>query len=498
MPVPPLRIRPLNNLPPAAGGDYVLYWMIAFRRTRWNHSLDRALEWCRDLKKPLVILEALRAGYPWASDRIHRFVIDGMLDNAAELAKFATRGVHYYPYVEPRAGAGSGLLDALAEKACVVVTDDFPCFFLPRMIAAAARRMLVRIEAVDSNGLLPLRSATQSFTMAFHFRRWLQKNLRPHLDEDAFPQPDPLKGLGLPPMRPLSKSLTQRWPLADLPALTSGPKALASLPIDHAVPITETRGGSAAATKRLESFLSKQLSRYSEERNEPDADAASGLSPYLHFGHIAAHQVFSAATQREQWSAGKISDKADGKNTGWWGASAPLESFLDELITWRELGYNFSSQRADYDQYDSLPDWARKTLAKHGRDRREHTYSLEQFEQAKTHDPLWNAAQRQLVREGKIHNYLRMLWGKKIVEWSAAPQEALATMIELNNKWALDGRNPNSYSGIFWVLGRFDRPWAPERPIFGTVRWMSSENTARKLKVKGYLARYGPQRELFK
>jgi deoxyribodipyrimidine photo-lyase len=356
----------------------------------------------------------------------------------------------------------------------------------------------VRTEAVDGNGLLPLRAANKAFTMAFHFRRWLQKNLRPHLEEQAFPEADPLKGLRLPPMPTLSKSIVARWPVADLPALTSEPSGLAKLPINHAVPITTTRGGSAAAAPRLDAFLKAQLPRYADERNDPEADAASGLSPYLHFGHIAAHQIFSAATQREEWSKGKLSGKADGKNTGWWGASPPLEAFLDQLITWRELGYNFCSQVADYDQYDSLPDWAQETLAKHTRDRREHTYSLAQFERAETHDPLWNAAQRQLLREGKIHNYLRMLWGKKIVEWSASTQEALATMIELNNKWALDGRNPNSYSGIFWILGRFDRPWAPERPIFGTIRWMSSENTARKLNVKGYLARYGPQRELFK
>jgi deoxyribodipyrimidine photo-lyase len=326
----------------------------------------------------------------------------------------------------------------------------------------------------------------------------LPKNLKPHWAEDAFPEADALKGIRLPPAPPLSKSIRTRWPPADLPTLSSGRMGLANLPIDHAVPVAETPGGNMAAAKRLESFLTQALPRYAEQHNHPEASAASGLSPHLHFGHISAHEVFSQATHREQWSVDNISNKADGKNTGWWGTSPPLEAFLDQLITWRELGYNFCSQREDYDQYVSLPDWSQKTFAKHARDRREFIYSLDQFEQALTHDPLWNAAQRQLLREGKIHNYLRMLWGKKIVEWSASPQEALATMIELNNKYALDGRDPNSYSGIFWVLGRFDRPWAPERPIFGTVRWMSSENTARKLNVKGYIARYGPQRELFK
>lgn len=170
--------------------------------------------------------------------------------------------------------------------------------------------------------------------------------------------------------------------------------------------------------------------------------------------------------------------------------SPAAEGFLDELITWRELGYNFASHRKDYDQYESLPEWARKTLHEHAKDGRERLYSLEEFAAAKTHDSLWNGAETQLVREGRMHNYLRMLWGKKILEWSRTPQEAAKTMIQLNNKYAVDGRNPNSYSGIFWVLGRYDRPWGPERPIFGKIRYMSSQNTARKVSVKGHIRKY--------
>jgi len=161
-------------------------------------------------------------------------------------------------------------------------------------------------------------------------------------------------------------------------------------------------------------------------------------------------------------------------------------------VTWREMGYNFSAHRADYQQYDSLPEWARKTLNEHARDERAHLYTLEEFAAGATHDPLWNAAQMQIVREGWMHNYLRMLWGKKILEWTRTPQEAAGVMIELNNKYGLDGRNPNSYSGIFWVLGRYDRPWGPERPIYGQIRYMTSENTARKVSVKNYIAKYAP------
>ena len=171
--------------------------------------------------------------------------------------------------------------------------------------------------------------------------------------------------------------------------------------------------------------------------------------------------------------------------------SAGAEAFLDQLITWRELGYNMCFLRDDYDRYESLPGWARNTLEQHAPDIRPHVYSPEEFEAACTHDPLWNAAQTQLLREGRIHNYLRMLWGKKILHWSESPRAALTVMLELNNRYALDGRNPNSYSGIFWVLGRYDRPWGPERPVFGKVRYMTSRNTLRKLRLKDYLKTYG-------
>ena len=172
--------------------------------------------------------------------------------------------------------------------------------------------------------------------------------------------------------------------------------------------------------------------------------------------------------------------------------SEAAEAFLDELVTWRELGFNMCWQREDYDQLEGLPEWAAKTLKRHEKDKRPYLYTLEEWEEAKTHDPLWNAAQTQLIREGMIHNYLRMLWGKKILHWSKTPREALQVMIELNNKYALDGRDPNSYSGIFWVLGRYDRAWGPERDVFGKVRYMSSTNTARKLRLKEYVTKYAP------
>ena len=486
--VPIIRIRALNDAQVQADSDYVLYWMIANRRASWNYSLDRAIEWSTELGKPLMVLEALRCGYPWASDRIHRFVMQGMADN---LAAFGDTSIRYYGYVESETGQGSGLVETLAKRAAVVVTDDFPCFFLPRMTNQVASRMSVAVETVDSNGLLPMRATDRVFMRAFDFRRWLQKNLAPYLSQ--FPQPNPLTRFSTGKKLVLPAEVLQRWPEASGEMLSADANILRKISIDHSVGPAAFDGGTAAASRVVDRFFNHRFARYAEDRNQTDNEAASGLSPYLHFGHISTHEIFHRIVEREGWCEKDLSESNSGGREGWWGMSQQAESFLDELITWRELGYNFCAHREDYDCYESLPDWAKNSLAKHATDPREHLYSHDEFELAQTHDALWNAAQCQLVHDGRMHNYMRMLWGKKILEWSPSPQDAIATMIELNNKYAVDGRNPNSYSGIFWVLGRYDRAWGPERPIYGKIRYMSSENTARKINVKSYLKQYGPE-----
>jgi deoxyribodipyrimidine photo-lyase len=486
--VPASRVRACNNAPLRADGEYVLYWMIAARRTGWSFALQRAVERAHGLRKPLVVLEALRAGYTWASERLHAFVIEGMADNARA---FAGQPVTYLPYVEPQPGAGKGMLEALAARACAVVTDHTPVFFLPRMVAATARRLPVLLEAVDGNGLLPLAATEAVFPTAFAFRRFLQGVLPAHL-EDA-PAPDPLAGVRLPRLTALPEEVARRWPPAPTALLEGDPGALATLPVDHRVGrVPKVRGGRRAGLETLTRFVNERLALYDEVRNQPERDGTSGLSPYLHFGHISPHEVFAAVAKREGWTLEDLASKASGRRTGWWGMSAPAEAFLDQLVTWRELGFNFASKRDDGERYESLPPWARATLEKHARDRRPNLYTIEQLEEAATHDRLWNAAQVQLLREGRIHNYLRMLWGKKVLEWSPSPRHALEVMLELNNRYALDGRDPNSTSGICWCLGRYDRPWGPERPIFGTVRYMSSENTVRKLRVADYIAHHVP------
>lgn len=483
-------MRAVNHAELRPDGKYVLYWMIAARRTHDNFALDRAIEHAKRLNKPLLVLEALRVAYPFASDRFHRFVIDGMADNALAFDK---AGIAHHAYVEPEAGAGSGLLQALAKEAAVVVTDDFPCFFLPHMIAAAGKRLAVRLEAVDSNGVLPIRALDKACFRAFDFRRAVQRSFAEHWA--ARPAAAPLSRLTLPKLA-FPRAICERWPHASAALLRGEASALAALPIDHAVPVVGYRGGLSAAKKTLRDFIAHKLERYEADRNHPDKSATSGLSPYLHFGHLSAHRVVSAIAEREEWTPADLGTRSRGERTGFWKMHPSAEAFLDQLIVWRELGLNFCSHETDYRSFASLPNWAQKTLNQHKPDARPTLYTRAQLEAARSYDPLWNAAQRELLQEGRIHNYMRMLWGKKILEWSKTPEHALATTLYLNDRHALDGRDPNSYSGILWCFGRYDRAWGPERPIFGTIRYMSSESAEKKLWLAQYLAKYGEQRRL--
>ncbi len=490
MNIPPSRISKANHAPVNNKGDYVLYWMIAFRRTSWNYSLDRAVWRASELKKPLVILEALRTGYRWANDRIHQFILQGMAHNFQQLKD---KPVFYYPYVEPKHGAGKGLLSALSKYACCIITDDFPAFFLPRMVAKAAEDMDVLLEKIDGNGLFPMRAAGKPFATAYAFRRFLQKRLPDHLVEH--PSPDPFYNQQIPRLKTLSKNTLKQWPMATKTMLNDPKKTLALLPIDHAVFPADIKGGTDKGASRLAHFISENLVDYDTLRNHPDHPVTSGLSPYLHFGHISSHQVFQALMDHEHWFFDRLSSKSTGSRTGWWHMSPSAEAFLDQLITWRELGFNGCVYQPDFDRYESLPGWTKQTLTQHQADKRPYHYDPDALEAAHTHDPIWNASQTELVCKGRIQNYLRMLWGKKILEWTPSPKEALDIMVHLNNKYALDGRDPNSYSGIFWILGRYDRAWGPERKVFGKIRYMSSESARRKLRLKKYLNRYNENQD---
>ena len=485
--VPETRIRRFNEATVRGDGSFVLYWMTANRRLDWNFALQRAIDWSQELAKPLVIFEPLRVDYPWASDRFHRFVMDGMLDSSRRLEPSP---IVYYPWVEPTAGEGREILRQLAGMAAVVVTDDSPMFFYPGMVAAAGGSLDVLLEGIDSVGLLPFRSTERDFPSAYSFRRFLQKELPPHLE--AFPRSNPTADVSLARLTDGLTELVPGFRPASLEGLTD-PAALSGLPIDHSVAALPLTGGADAARERLTRFVAELLPEYGEQRNHPDAEHTSGLSAYLHFGHISSHEVFATIAAEQMWTSARLANATSGARQGWWGMPASSEGFLDQLVTWRELGLNMCYHRIDYAEYSSLPDWALATLDAHRGDERPYLYSRAEFETAATHDQIWNAAQSQLVTEGRMHNYLRMLWGKKVLEWSPSPEDALDTMIELNNKYALDGRDANSYSGIFWVLGRYDRAWGPERPVFGKVRCMTSANTARKLRLKKYLRTHTPR-----
>ncbi len=459
--------------------------MIASRRLRWNFALQHAVEQAAALRRPLVILEALNCDYPWASDRLHGFVIEGMAANAREAGRSAAT---YYPYIEPARGRGRGLIKALSARACGIVTDHYPAFFLPAITRRAAEQSACRLESVDSHTLIPLAAHGRIFTSARSYRAFVQRELRQHLGE--FPEERPLKRLprslrleGLP------ARIAARWPAADGATLDRPAQALARLPLDHSIRPVAPRGGSAAGTKVLKRFLADALPRYAEDRNDPDAECTSRLSPYLHFGHTSVFEVFSALMAQEKWTTRRLAARGGGARDGWWGVGDGANAFLDQLVVWRELAFNGCEYVADFTRFSSVPEWARTTLRAHRSDKRRR-YDLATLEAAATHDGVWNATQRQLMAEGWFHGYLRMLWGKKMLEWAPDPQTALDWMESLMNRYSLDGRDPISYASFTWVMGRYDRPW-PRRPVFGTVRYMSSESARRKLKMKQFLAAYG-------
>ena len=505
------RVRRANDRKPNPPGKYVLYWCQMFRRLTHNHALDYAIGMARHYKKPLVIYEGLKLNYPWASARFHQYMLEGMADNFAAAKKM---GVTYWPFVETPDDYGRGLVRKLCDSACLLVTDDYPQFIVPAQIRAVAAAVNVPVIAVDGNSVVPLSLLGAPVGAAAHLRPRWHKLFAEAWDHRAEAEPDfdGLSGKGIkPPFTPWT-------PPKDLGAF------VASLPADQAVPpVSGAVGGATEAKQTLADFVEFKLKRYAEERNAPDdptRSAASGLSWALHYGHLSIQQVVEA-TLGDGWTTDQLNLKTRNKDN-FFCRDANVNSFLDEAVTWRDVGYQwhftrrgqrsavsgqpgtrswqetgewpaFNFESEDFSPLPKagtlsgvLPEWALASLKKHEGDKRSHLYTPEQFEHADTHDPLWNAAQRELVATGRMHNYLRMLWAKKVLEWSPTVEEAYRVLEHLNNKYAIDGRDPNSYTGILWCFGLFDRPWPPEREVFGNIRYMSSDNTAKKFKLDRY------------
>ena len=480
----PIRLQNLNHRPVNSSKPYILYWMTSARRPQFNFALEHAIDLANQYGKGLIVFEGLRMDYRWASDRFHQFVKEGMLVNQAA---FKNSNVHYIPCLETPNTPIKAILWSLIDNAASVVTDYFPAFFLPKMTQLAADKCPVQFEQIDGNGIYPIWATDRYYTTAHSFRRHIQKTVAPYLNDFPVENPLPaLKNTYTPSENEFSKDMLSMFH-QDIASVE-----LSTLPIDHSVQaISDRKGGFGEARKRLIHFMNNGLKKYDTDRQSADNDPSSGLSPYLHFGHISAHEMVLRIWTLYKWDPSMVAEKATGSREKWWNLPAPVEAILDQIITWRDLGFIYCHHDPSYATYESLPEWARITMEEHLSDTRPYIYSLKEFEEAKTHDPIWNAAQRQLVKEGRMHNYLRMLWAKKVLHWTKTPQDAVCILEELNNKYALDGRDPNSYSGIMWTLGRFDRAWT-ERTVFGKIRYMTSESTKRKMKLKNYLITYGP------
>ncbi|MGQ0506880.1 MAG: deoxyribodipyrimidine photo-lyase [Myxococcaceae bacterium] len=447
--VDPARVHVIKEASLSEKGEFVLYWCQINHRAEHNAALDAAIALGNHLGLPVVCYQALRPDYPYASDRIHQFILQGHDDVAAGMD---ARGVTYWRELLTKK---SHRLRELGKRAAAIVSDFFPTYIVPGHLRGAARQIDVPLFAMDASCVIPMKRIPDAQIGA--------RTLRPKVHK-LWPE-----------YRGLSKALKPkhtRAPKADFDTDTKTPP-LKSLPIDHLVaPIEDRPGGRAAGLKRLQQFIQKDLERYGEGRDDPGDDHSSGLSPYFHFGQVSSLEAVHAAI-----------DALGEKHPS-------VASFFEQVVVRRELGFNYCFHTSLPEQlsFSSLPNWAQKTLNEHRKDKRE-IYTDEILETGETADEVWNAAQHELLERGTIHNYLRMLWGKKILEWSRTPEDGLRRIAWLNDKYALDGRDPVSVGNFMWILGLHDRPFQ-ERSVIGKTRPMSSARTVEKLDLKPYLVRY--------
>ncbi|MCU0698184.1 MAG: FAD-dependent oxidoreductase [Myxococcaceae bacterium] len=439
------RVKP--GAPPPREGRFVVYWTRIAARATENPALDVALTLAKHLGLPCFVYHALSERYRYASDRLHTFILEGAKDLQRDLA---ARGIGAVFHLQREGDRRPHLLE-LAKDAALVVTDFMPV--QPMLKWDEAVEAVAPLWRVDASCLAPLWAFPRPMERAFEFRKaaqplWNTRLTAPWVDVEPHG----------PPFVPEFDSLDLSN--ADLPALVAG------CDIDHSVaPVFHTRGGSDAGLARWTRFFDQGLSRYAKDRNDPVREGTSRISAYLHFGHLSPFRVARDCAQHRTEGADK---------------------FLDELLVWRELAWHFCWHHPEHDSVDVLPPWARETLARHERDGREFLPSYEQLARGQTGHPLWDACQRSLLTHGELHNNVRMTWGKALIPWTRNAKEALAWLLDLNHRYALDGRDPGSYGGILWCLGALDRPFTPETKFFGSVRPRWPDEQARRFDVAEY------------
>ncbi len=468
------RIKNLNSHSEKAC-EYVVYWMQQSARAHYNHALELALQQAAALKLPLLVLYVLTDNFPEANLRHYRFLLEGLEDTRARLAE---RGIQF----NLLRGEPVAAVSAIAHRAAMLVCDCGYLRIQRQWRAAIAAAIDCRCIQVESDVTVPVEAAypKEAYTAGILRPKLhaVMESFLVELPETPVQKPSLETDFGL-------ESMVAGIPDCSLiPAdrpLTGRNGLEADLQIDRGVaPVDWIGGGTSAALQRLEEFLAAKIDHFHELRNDPSVDYLSHLSPYLHFGHISVlYIVLQVLAMREQSKQG---DQGSAIGEG-------AAAFIEELVVRRELAMNFAYYHPEYDSYNCLPEWAHKTLAAHEVDRRDYLYSLEQLESAETHDPYWNAAQREMSRRGKMHGYMRMYWGKKILEWSPRPREAFDRALYLNNKYSLDGRDPNGFAGVAWCFGKHDRAW-PERPVFGKTRYMNANGLKRKFDIEAYVRKY--------
>ena len=437
------RIRPLNDQK-ATGRPLVVYWMQAAQRAGTNHALEYAVGAANELRKPLVVFFALTEDYPEANERHYAFMLEGLRETQRSLR---TRGI---PMVVRR-GRPDTEIAAFGRDAAMVVVDDGTVRVERGWRRSAAAALDCPLVEVATNVIIPVEAASPK-------EEYAAATLRPKIYRllDGFLTPLRETPLRVKSVEPAIES----WDIGDTT------EALARLDIDRTIrSVPSIRGGESEAGKKLQAFVKNKLAAYAEARNDPSLDALSGLSPYLHFGQISPLAVALAVKKGPRYGQA---------------------AFLEQLIIRRELSFNFVHYNRAYDRFESLPEWCRQTLLEHAGDPRPYLYSRAELKTAATHDPYWNAAQKEMVLTGKMHGYMRMYWGKKILEWSASPREAFRTALALNNAYELDGRDANAFAGVAWCFGKHDRPWA-RRPVFGTIRYMNAAGLRRKFDADAYV-----------